>query len=145
MVTKMKNSEKPLVQVVAYARTSSEDTASSFCGSIEQQFEAIDYWAKFNNCEVIGRYKDEDISGLHKNPPGLTEMVDDIDSGRVWAFYVVVCQFNRITRNISVYNWYKYTILTIGLDTISLSESCTSIPELLDHQCRFSCEKLVCN
>ncbi|OKY24968.1 recombinase family protein [Thalassotalea sp. PP2-459] len=135
---KSKNTSLP-IPILAYARTNSLDTTNSLCGSIEQQFEAINYWARYNDCEVVGRYQDAAVSGTHERPPGLTEMIDTLDRFELFARYIVVCSTTRITRNLVVYDWYKCMTDTIDIETISLSDSWSGVPISKEKTICFSC------
>jgi len=137
---KTQKNDFDILPVITYARTSKINTKESQCGSIVEQLEAMRHWARFNQCKIIKEYKDECISGLDKNPPGLSHMLDDIKHALIDPAYIVVCNFSRITRNLEVYDCYRYVTTSIMVNTISLSESCTCIPELLDHECKFNCK-----
>jgi len=47
----MTTTNKP-IPIAAYARTNNSNTKFSFCGSIQDQLNAISYWAKYNNCNL---------------------------------------------------------------------------------------------
>jgi hypothetical protein len=126
-----------LIPIVAYARTNNLDTSSSFSGSINEQFESINCWAKFNKCKVVAEYADKCVSGLHKEPPGLKTLVHDFNHGLLGASYIVVCEFNRITRCMEVYKWFQSETIYLGVSLISLSESCSCAPNLTNQEKAF--------
>lgn len=133
----MNSYNQRLIPIVAYARTNSLDTSSSFSGSIKEQFESINCWAKFNKCEVVAEYSDKCVSGLHKKPPSLNELVHDFNHGLLGASYIVVCEFNRITRCMGVYKWFQSETIYLGVSLISLSESCSCSPNLTNQEKAF--------
>ncbi len=133
----MNSYSKRLIPVVAYARTHNIDTSSSFSGSINEQFEAIHCWAKFNSCEVVAEYEDKCVSGLNKKPPCLFQLIHDVGHGLISARYIVVCGFNRITRSIEVYSRFQSETRYLGVSLISLSESCSYTPNLVNQEKRF--------
>lgn len=126
-----------LIPIVAYARTNNLDTSSSFSGSINEQFESINCWAKFNKCKVVAEYSDKCVSGFHKQPPTLSTLVHDFNYGLLDASYIVVCGFNRITRSIDVYEWFQNETICLGVSLISLSESCSCSPNLVNQEMAF--------
>jgi len=134
----MKSNSRRLIRIVAYARTNNIDTSNSFSGSINQQFKAIHCWAKFNKCEVVAKYEDKCVFGLHKKPPGLKKLLRDFYHDYIGASYVVVCEFNRITRSIEVYEWFQNETICQGVNLISLSESCSYTTNLVNEEKPFS-------
>jgi len=123
-----------LIPIVAYARTNNLDTSSSFSGSINEQFESINCWAKFNKCKVVAEYADKCVSGFHKQPPALSTLVHDFNYGLLDASYIVVCGFNRITGCMEVYEWFQSETIYLGVSLISLSESCSYSPNLANQE-----------
>ena len=115
--------KKP-IPIAAYARTNNSNTKGSYCGSIQDQLNAISYWAKYNNCKVVREYKDECISGFKKCPPDLIWLTNDIEEKKILVKYVVVCQFNRISRNAVIHMWFQEKLDMLKIKLISLSESC---------------------
>jgi len=126
-----------LIPIVAYARTNNLNTSSSFSGAINEQFESINCWAKFNKCKVVAEYADKCISGFHKQPPALSTLVHDFNYGLLGASYIVVCEFNRITRCMEVYEWFQSETIYLGVSLISLSESCSYSPNLANQEMTF--------
>lgn len=126
-----------LIPIVAYARTNNLDTSSSFSGSINEQFESINCWAKFNNCKVVAEYADKCVSGFHKQPPALSTLVHDFNYGLLGSSYIVVCEFNRITRCMEVYEWFQSKTIYLGVSLISLSESCSYSPNFANQEMTF--------
>ncbi len=126
-----------LIPIVAYARTNNLDTSGSFSGSINEQFESINCWAKFNKCKVVAEYADKCVSGFHKQPPALSTLVHDFNYGLLNASYIVVCGFNRITRCMEVYEWFQSETIYLGVSLISLSESCSYSPSLANQEMTF--------
>jgi DNA invertase Pin-like site-specific DNA recombinase len=116
--------DSKLIPIAAYARTNSSNTTGSHCGSIQDQLNAISYWAKYNNCRVVKEYKDECISGFKKCPPDLIWLANNIESKRIQVEFVVVCQVSRISRNIKVSMWFQKELEISNIKLISLSDSC---------------------
>lgn len=112
------------IPIAAYARTNVTNTSGSYCGSIQEQLNAIGYWAKHNKCEIVIEYNDECISGNNKCPPALTELANDIEEKKIQVKYVIVCAFNRISRNEQVFMWLHDKLDMSKIKLISLSESC---------------------
>jgi DNA invertase Pin-like site-specific DNA recombinase len=112
------------IPIAAYARTNNANTTGSFCGSIEEQLNAIRYWAKYNNCKIVREYNDECISGFKNCPPDLIWLTNEIEEQKIIVKYVVVCAFNRISRNICVNMWLQDKLDVSETQLISLSESC---------------------
>ena len=112
------------IPIVSYARTNNSLSKGSFCGSVKEQHDAIKFWAKFNNCHIIEEYQDECISGITKKPVGLNRLINDIKDNKIQIEYVLVCQFNRVSRNLGVFHWFKKELNLANIKLISLSESC---------------------
>lgn len=119
----MTTTKKP-IPIAAYARTNNANTTGSFCGSIEEQLNAISYWAKYNNCKIVREYKDECISGFKNCPPALIWLINDLEEQKIIVKYVVVCAFTRIIRNIRVNMWFQDKLDVSETQLISLYESC---------------------
>ena len=119
----MTTTNKP-IPIAAYARTNNSNTTGSFCGSIQDQLNAISYWAKYNNCKVVKEYIDECISGYKNCPPDLIWLTNDIEEKKIGVKYVVVCDSSRISRNIRIRMWLEERLDMLKIKRISLSESC---------------------
>lgn len=138
---KLSEIEGGFVPIVTYARTDDECSTGVLCDSIEEQQKAMRYWAKYNHCEIFEEYADESVSGLSKSPPSLIQLVEDMNAFDDWARYVVVCNFGILTGNLVVYDWYKHQTAFMGLNTISLYESCCVTPEFLNLNSMFIINK----
>jgi DNA invertase Pin-like site-specific DNA recombinase len=114
MTTKSK-----FIPISAYVKT---NMADSYCGSLQEQLNAIRYWAKYNNCEIISEYKEECESGLNKSPPELTQLASDLEKMKIRVKYGVVCSFSKISRNIRINIWFQDKLDLSEIQLISLSE-----------------------
>lgn len=143
----MKTNKKDFnnLPVITYAKTNSINTKDSYCGSIEEQIEAMRYWARLNQSTILKEYRDECVSGFNKIPPSLFEMLDAIKHGLIVPTYVVVCDFTRVSRNIKVSEYYRSVTKSKSVNTISLSDYYTNIPEQLDNDCKFNSESSFVN
>ncbi len=112
------------IPIAAYARTNNSNTKGSLCGSIQEQLNAISYWARYNNCKVVKEYKDECISGFKNCPPDLIWLANDIGDKRIRVEFVVVCEFSRISRNIKISTWFQKELEISNIKLISLFDSC---------------------
>lgn len=119
----MTTTNKP-IPIAAYARTNNSNTKGSFCGSIQDQLNAISYWAKYNNCKVVSEYKDECIASFKNCPPDLIWLTNDIEEKKTQVKYVLVCDYTRISRNIKIRMWFEEKLDMLKIKLISLSESC---------------------
>lgn len=118
------NMTKKSIPIAAYARTNNVNTTGSYCGSIQEQINAIGYWAKYNNFKVVSEYKDECVSGNDKFPPELTQLANDLEEKKIKIKYVAVCELSRISRNLQVSMWFHNKLDISKIKLISLSESC---------------------
>jgi DNA invertase Pin-like site-specific DNA recombinase len=132
----MKTNKKDFnnLPVITYARTNTINTQGSYCGSIDEQIEAMRYWARLNQSTILKEYIDECVSGINEKPPSLCEMLDAIKHGLIVPAYVVVCDFTRVSRNIKVSEYFRCVTKSKNVSTISLSNFYTNIPEQLDNE-----------
>lgn len=84
-----------LYNAAAYARTSKEDADSS---TIENQIELIhDYTRSIPEINIVSKRSDNGYSGIDFSRPSFTEMMKDIEAGKINC--VIVKDLSRLGRN----------------------------------------------
>ena len=94
----MGTTHKPM-NLIAYARTNTNRPKGTFNGSITKQFNLIKKWANEKGHQISIYCCDRVISGIHPNPPKLTNLIKDITNDEILVNAIVVTQSNRLTRD----------------------------------------------
>lgn len=107
---------------LGYLRVSTKVQADGI--SLTNQKEQIQNFAHNNNVEIIGWYKDPDVSAKTANWPGLMQMLHDAQSYKGKVDYVIVYDMSKMTRNMSSY----YSAILPILDGCGIKAVDTRLP-----------------
>ena len=106
----------------AYDRLSDADNKIDESSSIQSQKIIIDSFAKFNNLKIYKHYIDDGYSGGNFDRPAFTEMIEDIEAGKINC--VITKDLSRLGRE--MYKTGKYIeeyFLEKGIRYIAINDS----------------------
>ncbi|MDD6213747.1 MAG: recombinase family protein [Firmicutes bacterium] len=125
----MLNIENPEKYSAAlYLRLSKEDEKSGESGSIINQRELLEEFAKKNDIKVFDIYTDDGFSGTNFNRPAFMRMIRDIEQGLVNM--VITKDLSRLGRNyVEVGGYIEDYFPEKNVRYIALNDSCDSAGE----------------
>lgn len=120
---KIENPEK--YSAALYLRLSKEDEKSGESGSITNQREFLEEFAKKSGIKVFGVYTDDGFSGTNFNRPAFMRMIRDIERGLVNM--VITKDLSRLGRNyVEVGGYIEDYFPEKNVRYIALNDSCDS-------------------
>lgn len=111
-----------MTKVIGYVRVSTEEQANSGV-SLDAQREKIQGYAKLYDLELVDIVTDDGVSAKTLNRPGMSRVLELLDSGEVTA--VLVAKLDRLTRSLKDWQYLIETYFSEkgGCQLLSVSDS----------------------
>ena len=104
--------------------------------SIQNQAATIAIFAQQNNLSVVRTYRDEGRSGLRiKNRAGLTELIEDVSSGRADFDHILIYDVSRWGRfqDVDEHAYYEFMCKQAGVKVVYCAEQFSNDGSLLSN------------